>query len=109
VPLTTATGWSGVVRVSNVGTIADNIATDTDATKLRVCRYTPIRDSQPAVPAGIRNEQTPLAYADVRTALTNQNFLVIKAGTGAAVNTCPADDANTVLVNGSTWHHQPYQ
>jgi len=109
VPLTTATGWSGVVRVSNVGTIADNLATDMDATKLRVCRYTPIRDSQPVVPAGIRNEQTPLAYADVRTALTNQNFLVIKAGTGAAVNTCPADDANTVLVNGSTWHHQPYQ
>jgi len=113
VPLQGGAPWSGVIEVTSIDPVATSMV-DADTAKFRVCRYTPVRDSQPLVPAGIRNEQTPLAYKDVGTALTNQNFLVIKAGTSTttttgAANTCPADDTSTPLVNGNTWHHQPYQ
>ncbi len=50
--------------------------------------------------------ERPIAKA-VSSPLTNQNFLVIRAGDGAAAFDCPADDAATTLVDGNTWRHQP--
>jgi hypothetical protein len=64
----------------------------------------------------MRNADHPLDYGapapdtsklGVVGALTNQNFLVIRAGFGGVAFECPGDDAGTPYVNGNTWHHQP--
>lgn len=99
----TANRWSGQSRVTGL-TWASSVA-DT-AANYRVCRYTPVRNSHPVVPA-ISNEDHPLNYKDVSTSLVGQNFLVIRAGNGTVAFDCPADDTATPLLNGTTWHHQP--
>jgi hypothetical protein len=47
----------------------------------------------------------------VSSALTNQNFLVIRAGRGSSEHDspfdCPSDDTSTEFVNGDTRLHQP--
>jgi len=99
--------WSG--RTVLTGLRLAETRADAAADRLRVCRYTPHQD-QRAVGSGtppMRNTDHPLDYLDVNTALTNQNFLVIRAGDGAAAFDCPDDDPATPLVNGRTWHHQP--
>jgi Tfp pilus assembly protein PilV len=118
-PITVASPyWSGRANVglpagiAVAGSIADN-----SAASYRVCRYTiaaarvlPHLSAVPPAPpasAPIRNEQHPLDYYRVKTSLTNQNFLVIRAGSGAVAFACPADDNATPDIDGSTWHHQP--
>lgn len=105
VPVTDAEPrWSGRSRVTGLALAASVADADSALVPLyRVCRYTPVRDHTP--PGG--NEDHPLDYADVSGALTNQNFLVIRAGDGTAAFDCPGDDIGTPLVNGNTWHHQP--
>lgn len=81
--------------------------TDSNSAAYRVCRYTPVRDNSAVAQASIANENHPLGYLNAGSPLVNQNFLVIRAGDGAGAFTCPADDASTPKVDGSTWHHQP--
>jgi hypothetical protein len=77
---------------------------DASASRYRVCRYTP--DPATDTPS-VGNVGHPLDYAAVGTALTNQNFLVIRAGDGTTPFTCPTDDTSTPLVDGDTRRHQP--
>jgi Tfp pilus assembly protein PilV len=108
--------WAGRSRVTGLDLAAD--LGDSRPDRLRVCRYTPYRDHRP-VGSGtppMRNADHPLDYGGkqpdepengVSTALTNQNFLVIRAGDGARAFDCPADVPTTPHVDGTTWHHQP--
>ncbi len=107
--------WSGranLVRPGGLPRFANNV-NDARSNRNRVCRYTIAAArvfpqlSVATVPQPIRNEEHPLDYLEVKTALTNQNFLVIRAGDGTDPYDCPADDPATPYVNGSTWHHQP--
>lgn len=121
--------WSGRAEVA-VTPLASSVA-DASASRLRVCRYTPVRGCQPAVgdtiwgnpgatascsapvpPAAaasrpMANQDHPSTYAGVKESMINQNFLVIRAGNGTTAFDCPADDTGTPLINGNTWHHQP--
>ena len=123
--------WSGRSIVGGID-LATGLA-DAGADRFRVCRYTPVRSCHPAVGSTIwgqpnttssctepnpqtdpptparlmRNDDHPLDYLNVTSGLTNQNFLVIRAGDGTAAFTCPADDTGTEFINGNTWHHQP--
>ena len=96
--------WSGRSELEFVG--LSSILSDTSAANYKVCRYTPLRDAQPTAPT-VSNENHPYNYANVTTALVNQNFLVIRAGDGATSFICPVDDMATPFLNGNTWHHQP--
>lgn len=104
--------WTGRLELTGLD-LASGIS-DNDASRYRVCRYT-IERSQAAVGTvavatgrALRNEDNPYTFREVISALVNQNFLVIRAGTGAgAAFDCPEDDSGTPLVNGRTWHHQP--
>jgi len=108
--------WSGRVALSGLPLAEEppasdppNPPTDARADRFRVCRYTPHRDHRP-VDSGtppMRNADTPLDYLQVRTPLTNQNFLVIRAGDGSQAFECPDDDPATEFINGRTWRHQP--
>jgi hypothetical protein len=123
--------WSGQSLVSGID-LATGLA-DARGDRFRVCRYTPVRNCQPAVASTIwgqpnatasctepspqtdpptprrlmRNDDHPRDYLDARGALTNQNFLVIRGGNGTTAFNCPADDTSTPEVNSNTWHHQP--
>lgn len=110
VPVGLAGTWSGRSELLASPPTLDFAASvsDADATKYRVCRYTPYRDHR-AVGTGtppMRNDQHPLDYDRVAQSLTQQNFLLIRAGDGTTPFDCPADDA-TLPVNTNTWHHQP--
>lgn len=104
VPVTEAGVWSGRSLIQGLP-LADSAA-DANGWALRVCRYTPYRDTHPTVPDQMTNEQHPLDYVDVAGPLVNQNFLVIRAGNGSSPYGCPGDVSND-LVNTNTWHHQP--
>jgi hypothetical protein len=114
VPVTVAVAsWSG--RSLLEGLTVATVAVPADAAQFRVCRYSTGRshqyfpdDDTPAPPRRpLTNAEHPLDYANVGAPLTNQNFLVIRAGDGAAAFSCPADDLVTPVVNGNTWRHQP--
>lgn len=99
-------GWSGRSELVPDATLV--LSTGNEADRFRVCRYTRLvgEDMVPST----KNEDHPATYADVKTALLNQNFLVIRAGSGVADSTpfsCPGDDSSTPFVNGQTWLHQP--
>jgi len=72
--------WSGSIQFGAPLALAVNAA-DAAANRYRVCRYFAAAN-----------------YANVTTALQNQNFVIIKAGDGANAFSCPA---------GVTWLHQP--
>lgn len=112
--------WSGISTLTPLAfsgdvawLIADNAA-DARASRYRVCRYTPATsDTQP-----IPNQLHPRNYTNVTAVeqLTNQNFLLIRAGDGpdgggGTAFTCPtdvpADPANGDFVNSNTLPHQP--
>lgn len=111
--------WAGHSRLAGLALAADLLQADPGL--FRVCRYTPYRDHRAvgdvvgdAPP--MRNADHPLDYGGdqpthpdqgVAGPLTNQNFLVIRAGDGVAPFDCPDDDAATPFVNGTTWRHQP--
>jgi len=106
VPVGATAAWSGRATVQGLA-LATSVA-DADHTTFRVCRYTAHRDHR-AVGDGtppMRNLDHPLDYVNVRTSLTNQNFLVIGAGFGGTAFDCPANDPLT-LPDTTTWHHQP--
>jgi Tfp pilus assembly protein PilV len=108
VPLDTQIAWSGRTRFSGLD-IADEIEDDDDD-EYKICRYTPYR-SHKVVPTEMRNDEHPLNYVLVEVSLTNQNYLVIRAGQegddGDVAIACPDDDTDTPLIDGTTWHHQP--
>lgn len=118
--------WNGQARISGIPLIT--AAGDVASTKYKVCRYTPVRDCQPAVGDTIwgapgvtasctgsdptpkrrlNNQDHPLNYLGAGTPLTNQNYLVIRAGFAGTAFTCPEDDTSTPRVLGATWYHQP--
>jgi Tfp pilus assembly protein PilV len=84
-------------------------ADDAAVTRYRVCRYTPATSDAQDVP----NRQHPRTYTNVTALepLTNQNFLVIRAGDGTVPFQCPtdvaADPAAGNFVNSNTLTHQP--
>ena len=90
-------------------------AADARASRYRICRYTPATSDAQSIP----NQLHPRQYTDVRATepLTNQNFLVIRAGSdledgnGGTAFTCPTDvppdPANGDFVNSNTLPHQP--
>jgi Tfp pilus assembly protein PilV len=89
--------WSGSLDVDLVGR---TLGTSTD--DLRVCRYSADYNGRD----GIENLEHPLAYTDVTSPLTNQNFLVIRGD-----NSCPTDGAARPelgdFVNSHTVEHAP--
>jgi len=93
--------WSGRAEVAAFGwTIG------TGPGDRRVCRYAADRDGSGAVDA---NDEHPATYVDVRTPLTDQNYLVVSGD-----RTCPTASAEhiaggpgDVFVDVSTVAHQP--
>ena len=77
--------------------------TDVGASLYKVCRYTSVRSH---TTPGNNNAEHPLNYVAVASSLTNQNFLVTKAGDGALPYPCPGDVPGN-LVNSTTFAHQP--
>jgi Tfp pilus assembly protein PilV len=99
--------WSATVDLT-LPNLATSLTDDT-AANFKVCRYT--TDASTDTPPG-GNAAHPLVYTRVPVGLTNQNFLVISAGsgtgTGTAPYTCPLDDpTGTPLVDTDTKQHQP--
>lgn len=121
VPVAADGSWKG--RSSFTG--ASFVASESSpaAGEHRVCRYTPVQGCDPAVgdtlwaapgsPARctgaapmferrMDNTQHPRHYRQVREALLQQNFLVIRAGNGRTAFHCPDDDPATPRVIGQT-------
>lgn len=104
--------WSGRTALSSfpiATSVSDPGPVPPAAPSYRVCRYTTTR-SHAIVGTGtppMTNQDHPLDYLNAGVSLVNQNFLIIRAGDGAAAFPCPDDDPATTLVNGRTWHHQP--
>lgn len=96
--------WSGQSLIEMPA--ISSVKSDPVASNFKVCRYTPVQ-AHTLVSTTFPNENHPLNYDSVSTALINQNFLVIRAGDGTASFACPADDSSTLLVDGDTWWHQP--
>jgi Tfp pilus assembly protein PilV len=90
-------GWSGRLDVLPIGWTVS-----ADATGYRVCRYSADYDGSHQV----ANEEHPLDYTDVRSALANQNFLVIR-GSNACPADVPADPARGDMLNTNTVEHAP--
>jgi len=101
-PAAPATAWNGTTVMTGL-TLATTVASDTDATHFRVCRYTSAPDNATVV----SNVEHPLSYSNVSTSLINQNFLLIQAGNGSVVFACPGDDTTTPFISGNTLPHQP--
>lgn len=99
------TKWTGVTQIDGID-IAGSINDDHDD-RYKVCRYTTVRSNSAVVPTDLKNVDHPLRYVDVDASLTNQNYLVIRAGDDSTPFVCPNDNAATPNVNGSTWYHQP--
>lgn len=97
--------WTGTTVFGGIP-LAGSI-NDDDDDEFRVCRYSTVRSNSAVVPTDLKNEQHPLRYVAVNASLTNQNYLVIRAGDDDNPFTCPNDDTATPNVNGATWHQQP--
>jgi len=110
VPITTTArghfspfSWSG--RTVLTGLNLATSASDYSGSHYRVCRYTPDPTTDTPTEGNVAH---PLDYVTVTGALTNQNFLIIRAGdNSASAFTCPTDDTSTPLVDGDTRQHQP--
>ena len=106
VPLDALGAWSGRSLLTGLALAASR--DDADATRWRVCRVTPVRDTHPVVdPPRFTNRMHPLDYVAVTESLTDQNFLVRRAGDGLQAYPCPGDNPSTAHVDETTWHHQP--
>lgn len=106
VPVTTVQPfrWSGRSRVADSSipggsALSVNLG-DTATNNFKVCRYTTESASRPPP---IPNREHPLDYVDVNGPLTNQNFLIIRAGDGSSPFVCPADTDPA----RNTFRHQP--
>ncbi len=91
--------WSGRATVDGLP-LATSIS-PADVLLYRVCRYTTSRwnTSTPVV----ANQDHPYDYSTVKNSLTDQNFLVIRAGNGSTPFSCPDDS----IAVGRTMDHQP--
>ncbi len=110
--------WSGISTLTPLAFVepdddvawqlADDAADARDS-RYRVCRYTPATSDAQVIP----NQWHPRNYSNVTMLepLTNQNFLVIRAGNDVDAFTCPTDvPANPAVgdfVNSNTLPHQP--
>jgi Tfp pilus assembly protein PilV len=108
VPVTEDTpNWSGRSKINGLDLASSS--SDDDEDEYRVCRYT--RDlAHTVVGEGspvMTNADHPRDYVAVDSALTNQNFLVIRAGDDDDAFSCPNDDTSTPFVSGRTYRHQP--
>lgn len=92
-PGTPGAGWSGRASVVPVGWTVG-----TGPLERRVCRYTTDLDRSGTIDANLEH---PDSYANVRSSLMNQNFLVIKGN-----QACPAAGAG-IVATASTAPHQP--
>jgi hypothetical protein len=101
-PVTTSAPkrWSGTPELHGFN-IASSVDDDDDD-RFRVCRYTPEDNDAPA--GG--NAAHPRVYTDVSAGLTNQNYLIIRAGDDDDAYACPSDGPSDAL-NTNTWDHQP--
>lgn len=109
VPLgSSGTNWSGRSTISTSSLSIATAMTETSSSLVRVCRYT-TKLGNLLVPADMTNDEHPYTYSQVRNALTNQNFLVIKAGDNTAAFACPDGDDNIgdPYLSGRTYAHQP--
>ena len=94
--------WSGSLQVTGLS-MAPTMA-DFATANYKLCRYTPVRNHVP--PGG--NIDHPLVYTAVKAPLSNQNYLLIRAGNGSAPPfECPANDLLTPLIDGNTYQQQP--
>ena len=92
--------WSGTTQLTPIAQFAlPPTATANNPALWKSCRYTPPTTSG-------RNEDHPLTYTFVASSLTNQNFLVFRAGDGTNANLCPGVGSNPLL-NSNTSAHQP--
>ncbi len=98
-PVNGASKWSGYPTFS--GPTFALSATDANALAFRVCRYTPSVSGTTTL-----NSEHPASYVDVTDTLTNQNFLVIRAGNGTVPFNCPGDDPGKAG-NTNTYPYQP--
>jgi len=135
VPVGNSGGWSGRIEVTGISLLALSIA-DTTANRYRVCRYTPVRDCQPAVPGPTTTNFTTSTVWGVPGAtatctapsqqttpptpsrlMRNDDFPLKHVDVkGALLNqnflirkaadSCPADGP-APRFNTNTWHHQP--
>ena len=99
------TTWTGTTRIVGIDLVND--VDDDDDDEYKVCRYTTVRDNTKVVPTHLKNIDHPLRYVAVNESLSNQNFLVIRAGDDSNAFVCPDDDTSTPNVNTATWYHQP--
>lgn len=102
---TVTTVWSGTTLLTPLAQFAPApTATASNPALWKSCRYTP----QPSHTPSGGNEAHPLTYSSVASSLTNQNFLVFRAGdsTGTNANLCPGPGSNP-LINSTTFAHQP--
>ncbi|MFO1329101.1 MAG: prepilin-type N-terminal cleavage/methylation domain-containing protein [Rubrivivax sp.] len=97
--------WTGTTQLTGFN-VSGSINDDHDD-RYKVCRYTAVRSNSAVVPTNLKNADHPLRYVDVDSSLTNQNYLVIRAGNDTDPFVCPNDNAATANVNGATWYHQP--
>lgn len=106
VPVGTGSFWGGQSRVVTPDTATT--LTETSAGKFRICRYT-TKLGHLTVPTQMTNDEHPLNYFAVRSALVNQNFLVIRAGNGTVAFDCPSGDnaMGDPYLSGRTYRHQP--
>lgn len=99
------TTWSGRAELSGLS-VAPSIA-GALSSQFKVCRYTTVRSNTAVVPTDMTNVQHPLDYVSVDRSLTNQNYLLIRAGDGSLAYQCPDDNTATPNLNTATWFHQP--
>ncbi len=102
--------WSGYVIFSSTSPTLSTLETDTGSGLRRVCRYTPDSRNLTAVPTTetptFYNARHPWRYVGVNGPLTDKNFLIIRAGNGSAIFTCPTENTST-LVQSNTHVHLP--
>lgn len=95
--------WTGTLHVKPRPAVVETgspASDDNSSSHYRVCRYTP--DPTTDTPAG-GNVEHPLVYSGLTGPLTDQNYLLIRAGSGSgAAFTCPTDDTSTPLLDGDT-------
>lgn len=95
--------WTGKIHVKPRPSVVETgspASADNSSSHYRVCRYTP--DSSTNTPTG-GNAAHPLIYSALTGPLTNQNYLLIRAGSGSgSAFTCPTDNSSTPLIDGDT-------
>jgi Tfp pilus assembly protein PilV len=99
----TVPSWTGFLHFAGHDLTVASSVIDATASSQRVCRYTTqLTDAD--VPSNVNH---PYRYVNVTSGLSNQNYLVIKAGDGSIPYACPADDVSTPSINGNTYRHEP--